>query len=133
MSFVSVDDIWVEAYMTENQLANVAPGNKVELAFDAYPGKIYQGKVKSTGVGVSTGKKADLGDLSTAKKSRGWLRDPQRFPVIIAVTDYTYHINSGGLRMNSQAELIIYTGGNSFWNTLGKLWIRIVSWFSYAY
>ncbi len=134
MSFITVDDIWVEAYMTENQLSRLVNGNKVELAFDAFPGNIFTGKVKSSGVGVSTGKKTDLGDLSTAEKNRGWLRDPQRFPVIISLTDYEFDLqSSGGLRINSQADVIVYTGDNFFWNWLGKGWIRLVSWFSYAY
>ena len=134
MSFVTVDDVWVEAYLTENQLARVVNGNKVELAFDAYPGKIFQGKVKSSAVGVSTGKKVDLGDLATVEKKRGWLRDPQRFPVIIGMTDYEIDVERpGGIRLNSQADVIVYTGDNFFWNLLGKGWIRLVSWFSYAY
>ena len=134
MSFIAVDEIWVEAYLTENQLAHVKKGDKVELAFDAFPGKIFTGKVKSTAVGVSTGKKIDPGDLSTAEKNRGWLRDPQRFPVTIALTDYDIDLhNSGGIRLNSQANVTVYTGDNFFWNLLGKGWIRLVSWFSYAY
>ena len=134
MSFITVNEVWVEAYMTENQLSLVENGDKVELTFDAFPGKVFKGKVKSSGVGVSTGKKVDLGDLSTAEKNRGWLRDPQRFPVIISLTDYEIDLQrSGGIRINSQADVIVYTGGNFFWNTIGKGWIRLVSWFSYAY
>lgn len=134
MTFIAVDDKWVEAYMTENQLTRVENGNKVELAFDAFPGQVFEGKVKSSGAGVSTGKKTDFGDLSTVQSNRGWLRDPQRFPVIIEITNYDFsQKRSGGLRVNSQVDVIVYTGDNPFWNTLGKLWIRLVSWFSYAY
>jgi multidrug resistance efflux pump len=134
MTFVAVDDIWVEASMTENQLGNLEPGDKVELAFDVLPGKVFEGKVKSSAVGVSTGKKIDLGDLSTAQKATGWLRDPQRFPVIIQLTNYDIDVQrTGGIRVNSQADIIVYTGDNPFWNTLGKGWIRLVSWLSYAF
>jgi multidrug resistance efflux pump len=134
MTFISVDDLWVEAYMTENNLGRVEPGDKVELTFDAFPGQIFEGKVKSSAAGVSTGKKTDLGDLPTVEKKRGWLRDSQRFPVIIDVTNYQYDINrKGGVRLNSQVDVIVYTGDNWFWNMLGKFWIRLMSWFSYAY
>jgi multidrug resistance efflux pump len=134
MTFIAIDDIWVEAYMTENQLSSMEYGNKVELAFDAYPGQIFEGKVKSAGAGVSMGKKADLGDLSTAQSTRAWLRDPQRFPVIIAITNYEFDVNrTGGLRLNSQADVIVYTGEHAFWNALGRTWIRLMSWLSYAY
>ena len=133
MTFIPFDEIWVEAYLTENQLGRVKKGDKVELTFDAYPGKIYEGKIKSSGIGVSTGKKVDFGELSTAQKKKGWLRDPQRFPVVIDVTNYTFSVDSGGLRLNSQADVIVYTGNNVFWNMLAKFWIRLMSWFSYAY
>jgi len=134
MTFISVDDLWVEAYMTENNLGRVEPGDKVELTFDAFPGQIFEGKIKSSAAGVSTGKKTDLGDLPTVEKKRGWLRDSQRFPVIIDVTNYQYDINrKGGVRLNSQVDVIVYTGENWFWNMMGKFWIRLMSWFSYAY
>jgi len=133
MTFLSADDFWVEAYMTENNLGRVEPGDKVELAFDAFPGEIFEGKVKSISLGVSTGKKAGFGDLPTVETSRAWLRDPQRFPVIIETTNYTYSDTRQGLRLNSQVDVTIYTGDHLFWNALAKLWIRIMSWFSYVY
>jgi len=135
MTFIASDDIWVEAYMTENQLSNMQYGDKVELAFDAFAGQVFEGKVKSVGAGVSTGKKADRGELSTVEKTSTWLRDPQRFPVIIDITNYDIDVNrtTGGLRLNSQADVIVYTGDHTFWNALGWVWIRLVSLFSYAY
>jgi len=138
MTFISVDDIWIEAFMTENNLGRIEIGDKVELAFDAFPGQIFEGKVKSAAVGVSTGKATDLGDLPTVQKTRGWLRDPQRFPVVIETTNYNHDVvtvlaGGRGLRLNSQVDVIVYTGDHFFWNTLGKFWIRLVSWFSYAY
>ncbi len=138
MTFISADDIWVEAFMTENNLGRIKIGDKVEIAFDAFPGDIFEGKVKSIAAGVSTGKVTNLGDLATVEKTRGWLRDPQRFPVVIETTDYTYDFDtvlaSGtGVRLNSQADVIVYTGDHFFSNLLGKMWIRLVSLLSYAY
>lgn len=138
MTFISADDIWVEAFMTENNLGHIKIGDKVEIAFDAFPGDIFEGKVKSIAAGVSTGKVTNLGDLATVEKTRGWLRDPQRFPVVIETTDYTYDFDtvlaSGtGVRLNSQADVIVYTGDHFFSNLLGKMWIRLVSLLSYAY
>ena len=133
-TFISLNDFWIEAYMTENNLGRVKPGDKVEIAFDAFPGKIFHGKVKKTAPGVSTGKKTDLGDLSTAKKSGNWLRSAQRFSVIIETTDYEPSTERvSGLRHNSQVDVIIYTGDGWFWNTVGKMWIRLMTLMSYAY
>jgi hypothetical protein len=35
--------------------------------------------------------------------------------------------------LNGQANVIVYTGDNGFLNTLGAVWIRLLSWLSYAY
>jgi multidrug resistance efflux pump len=134
MTFISLQDFWIEAYMTENNLGKVSTGDKVEIVFDAFPGKIFNGKVKKTSPGVSTGKKTDLGELSVAEKSKGWLRSSQRFAVIIETIDYDFTQEGVlGLRHNSQADVIIYTGDGWFWNSLGKLWIRLMAMLSFAY
>ena len=134
LTFISLDDLWIEAYMTENNLGRVRPGNKVDLVFDAFPGKIFHGKVKKTAPGVSTGKATDLGSLSTAEKSKGWLRSPQRFSVIIETTDYEHDPEAvSGLRHNSQVDVMVYTGDGFFWNSVAWMWIRLVSILSYAY
>ncbi|WP_068111254.1 HlyD family secretion protein [Tropicimonas marinistellae] len=135
MTLISIEDMWIEAFLTENNLAHVAPGNKVEIVFDAFPGKIHTGKVKSTAWGVSTGKAINLGDLPVAVKAKGWLRDPQRFSVIVELTDYemTDDTDRQGLRYNSQANVTVYTGDNALWNALAKGWTRIVAWSSYLY
>jgi hypothetical protein len=34
---------------------------------------------------------------------------------------------------NGQADVVVYTGGNSVLNALAAVWIRLMSWLSYAY
>lgn len=135
MTLISIEDQWVEAFLTENNLGRVNPGDEVGIVFDAFPGQVFEGKVKSTAWGVSTGKSINLGDLPTAVQSKGWLRDPQRFSVIIETTNYTPtdDITEAGLRYNSNATVVVYTGDNPFWNSLAKGWIRLVSLTSYLY
>ena len=53
ITFGSFDEIWVEAYLTENNLGRVEAGQPVEITLDAYPGKIFDGVVSSITVGVS--------------------------------------------------------------------------------
>jgi multidrug resistance efflux pump len=134
MTFISLDEYWIEAYLTENNLGRVDIGNEVDIAFDVFPGKIFHGKIKKIAPGVSTGKKTDLGDLSAADKTNGWLRSPQRFSVIIQPTDSQALTEAEpDLRLNSQADVIVYTGKHWFWNSLAWLWIRFVSLLSYLY
>jgi multidrug resistance efflux pump len=134
MTFISLDEYWLDAYLTENNLGRIDIGDEVDIAFDVFPGKIFQGVVKKMAPGVSTGKKTDLGSLSAADKTSGWLRSPQRFSVIIEPIRSEAMIEAEpALRLNSQADVIIYTGDHWFWNSLAWLWIRMVSLLSYLY
>ena len=36
-------------------------------------------------------------------------------------------------RMNGQADVIVYTGGNFVLNAIGAVWIRLMAILSYAY
>jgi multidrug resistance efflux pump len=135
MTFISLDDYWIDAYFSENNLGRVDIGDEVEIAFDVFPGRIFSGKVKKIAPGVSTGKKTDLGSLSSADKTSGWLRSPQRFSVIIEPTrnEELIEVEYQGVRLNSQADVVVYTGEHWFWNSLAWLWIRFVSLMSFLY
>ncbi len=134
MTFISLDEYWIEAYLTENNLGRINIGDAVDIAFDIFPGKVFQGKVKKIAPGVSTGKKTDLGSLSAADKTSGWLRSPQRFAVIIEpIRSEAMIAAEPVLRLNSQADIVVYTGEHWFWNSLAWLWIRFVSLLSYLY
>jgi len=134
MTFISFENIWLEAYFKENNLGRMKIGDEVELSFDIAPGRVVKGKVESFGFGASSGKQAQAGDLPTVENASGWLRDPQRFPVLISIDGYRDgKVGKLGVRANSQASAIVYTGDNGFWNALGRLWIRAVSYLSYAY
>jgi len=130
MTFISTTDVWVEAHMRENCLGRIEPGDAVEIALDAAPGRVFSGQVSSTGFGVEWGQATEPGKLPKLSNSRDWLREPQRFPLIIGFTDDS----SRGLRREGgQADVIVYTGNNFVLNALGKLWIRAMSLLSYVY
>ena len=130
MTFIAIDDVWIEAYMTENNLDNIAVGNPVEMAFDVAPGQVIEGKVVSLGRGASIGTETGPGELPKVQDVRGWLRDPQRFPIIVSLPDYKGGL---GLRVNSQVDVVVYTGDSGFLNRLAALWIRLLSYLSYVY
>ena len=66
---------------------------------------------------------------------QGWLRDPQRFPVRIALKEEASNtLGDLPLRNGAQANVLIMTNENSWLlNPIGRLWLRIVSWLSYLY
>ena len=130
MTFVTVDSIWVQVDFTENNLGHIKPGDSVELIFDAQPGRVFDGTVRSTGFGVEISS-ASLGSLPTIENDKDWLRDAQRFPVLV---DFELdHLGEMQVRVGSQVSVIVYTGVHPLMNTLGRLRIRLATYLSYAY
>ncbi|MGR5142291.1 HlyD family secretion protein [Photobacterium sp. DNB23_23_1] len=128
MTFVSGDESWVEAYYRENSLGNVKPGDKVEIALDNVPGEVYSGEVTSIDYGVDWGQTQQTGQLANVANQSGWLRQTQRFPVMIR---FDQAMPKGSLRVGGQADIMMYTEDSSVMNVFGKVWIRVITWFSY--
>jgi multidrug resistance efflux pump len=131
MTFIAVDNIWIQADFTENNLGNINPGNRVEIVFDAAPGEIFSGSVRELGFGVAIDS-APLGSLPTISNDQSWLRSAQRYPVLI---DFDLLVNRDKLpiRVGSQATVVVFTGENSLINSLAGLQIWLNSILTYAY
>ncbi|PKF63032.1 HlyD family secretion protein [Psychromonas sp. psych-6C06] len=132
MTFVEFGNIWIQVNLRENNLANLQIGNPVEISLDVQPGTIFNGKISSIGFAVNASTPDAIGGLSTVDGSTGWLRDAQRFPVMVSFDDIN-SLPKGSLRAGAQADVQIYTGDGWFVNTMGKIWIRVLSWLSYVY
>jgi len=131
MTFIGIRNIWIQADFTENNLGHINPGDPVEIVFDSLPGEVISGRVRGTGFGVSVDS-TPLGSLPTVENNRQWLRDAQRFPVLV---EFPLQ-NSGdslSIRVGSQASVIVYTGDNWLFNFVGKIYIRISSLLTYAF
>ncbi|MGF1734244.1 HlyD family secretion protein [Photobacterium satsumensis] len=128
MTFVSGDQSWVEAYYRENSLGNIKAGDKVEIALDNVPGEVFTGEVSSIDYGVDWGQTQQTGQLATVTNQSGWLRQTQRFPVMIR---FDQAMPKGSLRVGGQADIMMYTEESSVMNVFGKVWIRVITWFSY--
>ena len=131
MTFLATDDIWIQADFTENNLGNIKRGDSVEIVFDALPGKVIEGTVRTTGFGVAVDS-APLGSLPTIDNDRQWLRDAQRFSVQVDF-ELPEARDRLGMRVGAQASVMVYTSGNWIFNALGWLKMRLVSLFTYAY
>lgn len=131
MTFVEFENVWIEASLKENNLANLKVGDDVDILLDSRPGQIFTGKIRSIGFAVNSSSPDAIGGLASVQSQSGWLRDAQRFPVMIEFDD---NPELRGLRrLGGQADVQIYTGDNWFVNSLGWLWIRALSWLSYVY
>ncbi len=131
MTFIATHNIWVQADFTENNLGHIKAGDKVSLVFDAIPGRVFSGTVRESGFGVAVDSAA-LGSLPTIENNRQWLRDAQRFPVLVDFELDGAQARSA-LRVGSQVSVIVYTGNHGLFNLLGRIYIRLASILSYAF
>jgi multidrug resistance efflux pump len=133
MTLVAIDDVWINAEFTENNLGHMRAGSSVEILFDALPGQIFQGAVRSIGLGISAGQAQPPGNLPTVENNRDWLRQAQRFPVVIGFDITQQESLRRQLRVGGQASVIVYSSEGGLLRMLGKAYIRLKSWLSYAY
>jgi multidrug resistance efflux pump len=108
MTFLATHDIWVQADFTENNLGNIKPGDEVDIVFDALPGTVVKGTIRTTGFGVNVDS-APLGSLPTIDNDRQ------------------------GIRVGAQASVIVYTGGGFLFNSIAWIKMRLLSIFTYIY
>ncbi|MCF6225051.1 MAG: HlyD family secretion protein [Xanthomonadales bacterium] len=130
MTFIAVDNIWIQADFTENNLGNIRRGKKVKIVFDVLPGQIFTGSVREMGFGVAIDS-APLGSLPTIDNNQSWLRAAQRYPVLI---DFKLKPqDSAKIRVGSQATVVVYTSSNPVVNMLASFQLWVKSILTYAY
>lgn len=135
MTLITIQDVWINAEMTENNLGRIEPDTPVAIVLDVLPGEVFAGRVRSVGFGVSVGQSTPPGTLPQVENSRDWLRPAQRFPVIVefAPGEVSRLAKLRGIRVGGQADVMAFpTEGNPL-NLLGRLFLYLMSWLSYAY
>ena len=133
MTLVAIHDVWINAEFTENNLGHLQAGSPVEILFDALPGQVFDGEVRSIGLGISAGQAQPPGTLPTVQNNRDWLRQAQRFPVVIRFDIKQHESLAQNLRVGGQTSVIAYSSRHGLLHLLGKAYIRLMSWLSYAY
>lgn len=131
MTFIASQNIWVQADFTENNLGHIDPGDKVAMVFDVLPGEVIHGKVREVGFGVAVDT-APLGSLPTIKNDPDWLRESQRYPVLIDF-EISGAQQASLLKVGSQVSVVVYTGEHWVSDTLAATMIWLRSIFTYAY
>lgn len=129
MTFIDTDYFWIEASYRENNLGNIKKGDSVDIVLDSAPGELFSGTIVSIGYGVSFDRSVQ-GELPTPAKTTGWMREAQRFTVIIKFND---DVTKELLREGGQADVITYTDNNFILNGLGKISIWLTSKLAYLY
>ncbi len=133
MTFVAIQQIWVEANLTENNLGHIKPGDKADLVLDVWPDKTLHGKVRNITWGVTGAESTSKpGALPTVQNARDWLRNAQRFPVLIDFDDPREAARLGA-RVGSQVSVLVYTGDRPILNRLGHWLMSLSGVLAYAY
>jgi membrane fusion protein (multidrug efflux system) len=82
MSVFPLNDVWVDANFKEGQLDRLRIGQSVDLYVDAYPGKVFPGRV----AGFSAGTGAALSLLPPENATGNFVKVVQRLPVRIELS-----------------------------------------------
>jgi len=128
-TLISTTDIWIQADMKENNLSLMKEGDRVKMTFDINPGTIYTGTVRSMGYGVATDKNTK-GGLPQLENKSTWLRDPQRFPIVVKMDEDNELPNV--YRIGGQVDVVVFTGDNFVLNGIASFRIKLNSWLSYV-
>lgn len=135
LTFIDLRDYWLNAEFRENSLGNMAAGDRAEIVLDVLPGRVFDATVRSIGWGVaahgqsSAGAQSGTGDLPTIRNQSGWVRDAQRFPVLLDIATEKPPL---GIRYGSQANVIVYASDDPVTRAIGWLWIRLVAVLTYV-
>ncbi|MFK7974805.1 MAG: HlyD family secretion protein [Halioglobus sp.] len=132
MTFIAIHDVWVSADMTENNLGHLRVGDEAEVVFDIMPGRVFKAAVRSVSFGVNTKKEPKPGQLSQVENSKDFLRQAQRFPVILEMVNAD-RADLAQLKIGGQADVIVYTSTSVVTRWIGRLYIRAMGFFSYLY
>jgi len=122
ITLIAIDSIWIIAQFTENNLGHMKVGTPVEIVVDAIPASIFTGTQSQP-----------AGTLPTIDNNRDWLRQSQRYPVMIKFDAGQREQLKNSVRIGGQTEVIAYTEDAMLLKLIGKIYIRIMSLFSYAY
>lgn len=74
-------DIWVEANIKETDIRHLSPGMHAEISVDAYPDRVFQGRVERIGEAATS----EFALLPNPNPSGNFTKVTQRLPVRIAI------------------------------------------------
>jgi multidrug resistance efflux pump len=130
MTFIDTRSIWLVAELREKSLGHVQPGDAAEVTFDVLPGRVFPATVESIGWGIALPGGRGAAGLPGIEEEPGWLRGPQRFPVLLTFED---ELPPDTVRVGSLAAAIVYAGDQPVMHALAWLRVRLVGLLSYVF
>lgn len=126
MVFVPAERPSLVATYPQTVIPGVKPGLEAELAFKAYPGRIFKAKVRRVMPIISEGQAQASGQIISAASAYA----PGRVPVLF---DYEDDLASLNLPIGAQATTAIYMEEAHALSIVRKILLRIKSWEHYLF
>jgi multidrug resistance efflux pump len=128
MTFVNTDrqDQGLGAAFQQNSLQRVRTGDEAEVAFDAVPGRVFRGKVRTVLEAIAAGQIQASGELvDFAERTEGGRA--------LAIIDLDEDLSKYQIPVGAAAQVAIYT---QYWHhvsLLRKILLRMRSWQNYVF
>jgi multidrug resistance efflux pump len=128
MTFVNTDikDQGLGAAFQQNSLQRVKPGDEAEVAFDAVPGRVFEGRVRTVldaiaaGQIQASGALVDFGDRTEGGRA-------------LAIIDLQDDISNYQIPVGAAGQVAIYTEHWHHLSLLRKILLRMRSWENYVF
>ncbi len=103
LTVYDLQNIWITAYFEETKIASIKPGDPVEIAVDAYPGKKFEGKVLDIGATAAS----EFSLIPANNASGNFTKVTQRIPVKIVLAASGQDSPDNPLRAGMSVEVRI--------------------------
>jgi multidrug resistance efflux pump len=124
--FVTKEKAKFIATFPQNVIAMIEPGLEAELAFKAYPGRVFKAKVSRVVPIIPEGQFVADGQLQSATSGQA----PGQIPVVF---DYGDDVAALNLPAGAQASVAVYTHHVHAMAIVRKIILRIKSWENYVF
>jgi multidrug resistance efflux pump len=126
MVFIHGDDRIFAAAFPQNVLQRLQPGAEAEIAFDAIPGRVFSGRIRTVADAVSQGQLQPSGALLSPE-------DRNRVPgLALAVIDVTGNLAGYQLPAGSTAQVAAYSDHWQPVAVIRRILLRMKSWIGYV-
>ncbi|KKB77905.1 hypothetical protein VW35_14460 [Devosia soli] len=124
MTFVSGDRGSVVVDFRENQLVNVAPGDKAYVVFEAAPGRRFDATVDSIAWGISSGRTSN-GGLAQSSTDTRWFPPARKIPVRLSIDDPA--ALPANVRLGSEAAALVLPDDGSLVSAIATFMLSLSS------
>ncbi|AJO78203.1 MULTISPECIES: HlyD family secretion protein [Pseudomonas] len=129
MVFVPQESQYFAAWMRQNSLLRLVPGDEAEIAFDGIPGKVFKGRVKNVIAVIGEGQVQPSGTLLSYSGSP----PPGRVPVVIEITDPDYQPYAALMPGGAYGQAALYSQHFHHVAIMRKILLRMAAWMNYIF